>query len=132
MGNSIEVPWSAVAQSCLTLCNPMDCSLPGSSIHGIFQARILEWVAISLSRGSSWSRDWTRVSHIVGRRFTIWATKEALKLKIELPYDPTIPFLSTYLEKTILWKDSGTPLFTAALFTLAKTRKQPKCPLMNG
>ena len=65
-----------VAQSCLTLCDPMDCSLPGSSVHGIFQARILEWVAISFSRGSSWPRDWTQVSRIVGRCFTIWATRE--------------------------------------------------------
>ena len=48
---------SEVAQSCLTLCNPMDCSLPGSSTHGIFQARVLEWVAISFSRGSSQPRD---------------------------------------------------------------------------
>ena len=45
----------------------MDCSLPGSSVHRIFQARILEWVAISFSRGSSWSKDWTRASHIAGR-----------------------------------------------------------------
>ena len=45
----------------LTLCNPMDCSLPGSSIHGILQARILEWVAMPSSRGSSWPRDWTRL-----------------------------------------------------------------------
>ena len=44
---------SEVTQSCPTLCDPMDCSLPGSSVHGIFQARILEWVAISFSRGSS-------------------------------------------------------------------------------
>ena len=50
---------SEVTQSYLTLCSPMDCSLPGSSIHGIFQARILEWVAISFSRGSSPLRDWT-------------------------------------------------------------------------
>ena len=56
-----------VAQSCPTLCNPMDCSLLGSSIHGIFQARVLEWVAISFSRRSSWPRDRTRVSRIVGR-----------------------------------------------------------------
>ena len=47
---------SEVAQLCLTLCDPMDCSLPGSSIHGIFQARILEWIAISFSRGSSQPR----------------------------------------------------------------------------
>ena len=65
-----------VAQSCPTLCNPMDCSLPGSSVHGIFQARILEWVAISFSRGSSQTRDWTWVFCIVGRCFTIWATRE--------------------------------------------------------
>ena len=45
---------SEVTQSCLILCDPMDCSLPGSSVHGIFQARVLEWVAISFSRGSSW------------------------------------------------------------------------------
>ena len=48
---------SEVAQSCPTLCEPMDCSLLGSSVHGIFQARVLEWVAISFSRGSSWPRD---------------------------------------------------------------------------
>ena len=53
------------AQSCLTLCNPMDCSLPGSSIRGILQAGILEWVAISSSTEPSQPRDWTRVSHII-------------------------------------------------------------------
>ena len=56
----------------------MDCSLSGSSVHGIFQARVLEWIAISFSRGSSQPRNWTQVSHIAGRRFTIWATREAL------------------------------------------------------
>ena len=66
-----------VTQSCLTLCDPMDCSLLGSSVHGIFQARILEWVAISFSRGSSNTREWTWVSRIAGRFFTIWATREA-------------------------------------------------------
>ena len=71
-----RVKESEVAQSCSTLCNPMDCSLPGSSIHGIFQARVLEWVAISFSRRSSWPRDWTQVSCIVGRRFTVWPTRE--------------------------------------------------------
>ena len=58
---------SEVAQSCLTLCNPMDCSLPGFSVYGIFQARVLEWVAISFLRGSSWPRDWTQVSCIAGK-----------------------------------------------------------------
>ena len=58
---------------CPTLCDPMDCSLSGSSVHGIFQARVLEWIAISFSRGSSWPRDRTQVSRITDRRFTIWA-----------------------------------------------------------
>ena len=66
-----------VAQSCWTLCDPMDNSLPGSSVHGILQARILEWVAISSSRGSSWPRHRTWVSCIAGRFFTVWATREA-------------------------------------------------------
>ena len=51
------------SESCPTLCNPIDCSLPGSFVHGIFQAKVLEWVATSFFRGSSWIRDWTRVSH---------------------------------------------------------------------
>ena len=55
---------SEVAQSCPTLCDPVDCSLLGSSVHGIFQARVLEWVAISFSRRSSQPRDWTRISRI--------------------------------------------------------------------
>ena len=63
-----------VAQSCPTLCDPMDCSLPGSSVHGVFQARVLAWVVIPFCRGSSRPRDRTRVSCIVGRRFTIWTT----------------------------------------------------------
>ena len=64
-----------VAQSCLTLCNPMDCSPQDSTVHGISQARILEWVAISFSRGSSQPRDWTWVSCIAAKFLTIWATK---------------------------------------------------------
>ena len=76
--------WSEVAQSCPTLCDPMDCSLPGSSVHEVFQSRILQWVAISFSRGSSRPRDRTRVSHIIGRRFTVWATlKHSLKLFLQ-------------------------------------------------
>ena len=61
------------------LCDPMDCSLPGSSLHGILQARVLEWFAISFFRGSSRPRDWTRVSRIPARCFNLWATREALK-----------------------------------------------------
>ena len=59
-----------VAKSCPTLCDPMDYNSPGFSVHGILQARILKWVGISLSRGSSQSRDWTWVSCIAGRFFT--------------------------------------------------------------
>ena len=76
MLKSLNSRISEVTQSCPTLCNPMDYSLPGSYIHGIFQARVLEWVAISFSRGYSWPRDWTQVSRIAGRGFTIWATRE--------------------------------------------------------
>ena len=65
-----------VAQSCPTLCDPMDCSPPGSSVHGILQARILEWVAISFSRRSSQPRDWTQVSCTARRFFTIWITRK--------------------------------------------------------
>ena len=64
-----------VAQSSLTLCNPTDYSLPGSSVHGILQARILEWVPFS--RGSSQPRDQTQVPHIAGR----FATREALDMQ---------------------------------------------------
>ena len=59
------------------LCNPMDCSPPASSVHGILQTRILEWLSIPFSRESSWPRDWTQVSCIAGIFFTIWATREA-------------------------------------------------------
>ena len=67
-----------VAQSCLTVCDPMDCSLPGFSVHGIFQATVLEWGAISFSRGASWPSDLTQVSRVADRGFTLWATRESL------------------------------------------------------
>ena len=66
-----------VAQSCLTLCDSMDCIPPGSSVHGILQARILEWVAISFSRDSSQPKDQIQISRIAGRLFTVWATRKA-------------------------------------------------------
>ena len=65
----------------------MDCSLQGSSVHGIFHARVLEWVAISFSRGFSWPRDQTRVSHTAGRQFTIWAMrKKIVQFSLSLSY----------------------------------------------
>ena len=64
---------SEVTQLYLALCNAMDYNLPGFSAHGIFQGRVPEWIVISFSRGSSWPRDRTLVSHIAGRCFTLWA-----------------------------------------------------------
>ena len=65
-----------VAQLYATLC---DCDPPGSSVHGISQTRVLEWVAIPFFRGSSLPRNWTRVSHIADRFFTSWATRNSLR-----------------------------------------------------
>ena len=69
-----------VAPRSPTLCDTVDCSLPGSIVHGILQARILEWAAIPFSRGSSQPKDRTQVSSIAGRFFTSLATREAHKL----------------------------------------------------
>ena len=66
----------SVTQSCFTLCDSIDCSPLDSSVLEILQARILEWVDIPFFRGSSWPRDWTRISYIVGRSFTVWVTRE--------------------------------------------------------
>ena len=75
--------YSELIQLRLTLCDPVDCSLPGSSVHGIFQAIVLEWIAISFSRGSSQPRDGTRISHIVDRHFTVSATREVWIMTIQ-------------------------------------------------
>ena len=88
--NAFEV---LVAQSYLTLCDPMNCSLPGSSVHGIFQARILEWAAIFCSRGSSRPSHWSRISCIpcIGRQILYHcATWEAIYRNIPYLY----PFIS--------------------------------------
>ena len=73
---SLYTCYVLAAQSRLTLCDPVDCSTPGSSIHGILQVRILEWVATPFSRRSSQSREQTQVSCIAGGFFTIWTTRE--------------------------------------------------------
>ena len=85
-----------VAQSCPTLCKSMDCSPPGSSVHGILQARILECVAVSSSRGSSQLRDQTWVSCIAGSFFTVWATRG----------NPTIP-CSLLRQKFYCWPQTS-------------------------
>ena len=87
-----------------TLCDPLDCSPPGSSVRGIPQARILEWVSMPSSRGSSWPREWKKVSCIIGGFFTVWATREA-PLK-ELPRDS---FKTTLQEKTASNRFPGSP-----------------------
>ena len=71
-------PSALIAQSCQTICDPMDCNPPGSSVHGILQARILECVVIPFSRRSSGPRDQTWIFYIAGIFFTILATREAL------------------------------------------------------
>ena len=86
-----------IAQLCLTLCNPMDCSPPGSPVHGILQSRILGQVAISSSRGSSWLRDWTCVSHIDRWIFYPWATRETLYCLPVSAYKTANYFLSSSL-----------------------------------
>ena len=83
-----SVKWKVlVTQLCPTLWDPdMDCSPPSSSVHRISQARILECAAIPFSRGSFQTRDWTQVSCIAGRFFTIWATREATHTFITVAY----------------------------------------------
>ena len=120
-----EVRWVEVAQSCPTLCDPVDCNLLGFSVHGILQARILEWIAISFSRGSSWPRDWTRVSHIGGRRFNLWATREAPpKIKSD-----TVSTVSLSISHEVMgpdamifvfWMLSFQPTFSFSTFTFIK------------
>ena len=115
-----------VAQSCLTLCNPMDHSLPGPSVHGILQARMLEWVAISFSRRSSWPRDRTWVSYIAGKFLTIWATGKSLYIHIILnpgccslgQGSPTSPWpvwnQAAQQEVSSGWASEASSVFTAS------------------
>ena len=72
-----------VAQSCPILCDPMNCSPPGSSVRVVLQTRTREWAAMPFSRGSSRTRDWTWVSYIAARFFTIWATRESPRNDID-------------------------------------------------
>ena len=115
---------SEVTQSCLTLCDPMDCSLPGSSIHGIFQARVLEWVAISFSRRSSWPKEWTWVSCVPGRIFTFWATRKAWSTSIllgknKLKYDYHCIFTRGPKSKTLTTPNTGEDVEKQELLLIA-------------
>ena len=104
-----------VTQWCLTLCDPMDCSLPGSSVHGIFQARILEWVAIPYSRASSRPRGWTHFSctSCIGwqilyhcatcnRQIIIWARKPNPGFNKTVYPTICFPYRSLYSKITFL------------------------------
>ena len=96
----------SVAQSCPTLCNPVDCSQPGSSVHGSFPLRILEWVTISFSRGSSRPRDRTCVSCLADRLFTteppgkprsllvIYFMCSSVCMSVQVQFIPPLPLLS--------------------------------------
>ena len=90
---SVQNPFVCVlvAQSCPTLCDPEDCSLPGFSVHGFLQARILGWIAIPFSRGTSQPRNRTLVSCITGRFFTVWATE-----KSQVYTEPLFEFPQSY------------------------------------
>ena len=87
-----------VTKPCLTLCDLMDCSPPGSSVYGISQARILEWVAISFSRRSSWPRDRTHISCLAGCFFTTVPPGKTIFLRLTVVYN-IISFMYT-----VLWK----------------------------
>ena len=95
---------SEVSQLCLTLWETMDCSLQGSSVRGIFQARVLECVAISFSRGSSQPRGRTQVSRTAVRLFTIWATRE------------TLAFQGIFLYLYLFYQDSRHSAFRLTFF----------------
>ena len=105
---------SEVAQWCLTLCHLMDCSLPGFSVHWIFQARVLEWVAISFSRGPSWPMDRTQIACIVWRRFTLWATREAPSIHPEYFLIFTLPPLFF----AFIWQRRTIPFLPPKVFQM--------------
>ena len=96
-----------VAQSCLTLCDSVDCSLPGFSVHGILQARILEWVTISFSRGSSRPWDRTQVSCFGGRCFMSLQKATDLLLFNRLLLYPFFPLIAVLSFPKLCWSKSG-------------------------
>ena len=123
-----------VTQSCLTSCNPMDYCPPGSSVHGILQARILEWVAIPFSRGSSWPRDRTWISHIAGRLFTLWATRKALLKTYHLKQCDKCSTFSLWRNRYASAFENFRFKFVALIFlNITKVRKNGKrLPVKEG
>ena len=95
-----------VTQSCLTLCDPMDWSLLGSSVHGILQARILEWVAIPFSRGSSPPRDWTQVFCVAGRFFNCIRHQGSPGIRLKFTLHIQVGWFA-FLKQLLGWQGSG-------------------------
>ena len=116
-----------VAQSCLTLCNPMDCSPPGSSVLGILQAGILEWVAIPFSKGSSRLRDQTRVSLIAGRYFTTEPPRKFLHRTLGRQ-NKIAPFLKLFIiqEKCLMGKGASLGWYNLLSLLNSKSRERRK------
>ena len=114
--------------------DPMDCSPPGSSVHGFFQARILAWVAISFSRGSSWPRDGTWVSCIAGRLLTTWAIREAIHGKRPPTWKSdkflNLRYLLVFLLTLIFWYSNYLVFycknFCISWLPLASSEKSPR------
>ena len=105
---SVACVCALLLYSCLTLCDPTDCSPSGSSVHGILQARTLEWAAISFSKGSSWPRDWTQIANIAGRFFTAeppGKTPFSVTTMLILPYFFTFPLFSHFSYSSFNVKD---------------------------
>ena len=113
-----------VTQSCPTLCYLMDCNLPGSPVHGMPQARILEQVVIPFSRGSSWPKDQTQVS-CISASLVAQTVKKSYHMIQQFHFWVFI----WRKQKTVIQKDTCTQVFIVALFTIA--RKQLKCPSID-
>ena len=105
----------SVTQLCPTLCDSADCSSPGSSVYGLLQARILEWVAISISRGSSWPRYQIQTSLTGGRFFTVWAMWEC---SLPLNLSPTACPPPSYTSRSSQSTKLSSLRYTAASYFL--------------
>ena len=113
----------SVTQSCLTLCDPVDCSPSGSSVRGVFPARILGWIAIPFSRGSSWPRDRSRVSCIAGGFFPIWATRFSLIYELKTWLKINIHKTKTMASSPITsWEINGETMETVRDFILGGSK----------
>ena len=131
------------AQSYPTLCNPIDYSPPGSSVDGILQVRVLEWVAIPFIRGSSWPRDRTWVSCIAGKFFTIWTVREVpiLTIWVDNRRFRVIAWLDLHHAKIedkrrrgqqrMRWFDSITDMNLSQLWEIVKDR-EAWCAALHG